>query len=82
MISMHELQLRDLGEAAALLFHNYELKDVQPSPRGNYKIFFFIVDDLEKAESVLSQYRQHSLTVDAYRFFMHTKELKTRLHAQ
>lgn len=75
----HELRISDLGEAAALLTFDFELITLEQSPRGIYKLFVFQDKD-DGAKNILSQYRNHKLNVDAYKFFMHTKELKRRVH--
>lgn len=69
----------DLGEAAALMTLGFELLQLEPTRKEHQRIFVF-ADKNQSYKTdiftVVKQYNQRLLVVDAYSFFLAVKEIK------
>ncbi len=79
------VEIRDLGEASALVALGFILCDLQPSNTGTFKIFIFEETHPKvptlNIDEVIEDYQRRKLAVDAQTFFRSLTEMKRKIYS-
>ena len=74
----NEIEILDMGEAAALLALGHNIARMDSPEGARYKIFVFKQGNTNLTES-LDNYRNHELMINAYIYWNAIREIKKRI---